>query len=416
MKTHFVKRPGVSINLLWFMIVFFLPAGQCILGQFNQLIAHPGTRHKSVYESIHLLDSIIVERYNQTTGQWAQRYKEEYNYSTGGRLLQMIYGSWMKTEGDRHKYKVDFTYDATGNLIMEMGWRWDTITVQWLNNYMSENTYDANGNRIIETSYFWHSDDSLWFDDYIYEYAYDENGYMTQESYKFWDEYNNKWQYYSRFDYTNDENGNCTQFNRFKWDDISDKWVISYHYEYIFDENGHEIQLLVSAWDTILHQGIPDTKHDYSWDGNGNMIRDLYYTWDTITGQWENYKKYDYTYDVNGNVSRYTYDMWNKDISDWTYFDRAFKYYSLLDITGTYGNELSEINVWPNPASDYLIFDIDESGAVKVVIYDMQGRKVLARQLDNSKPQVPVSHLNNGIYLYVIYGSKMYSGKVVIRR
>ena len=376
---------------------------------------HEPSGFKSSQEVILLLDSSIAEHYNNSTGQWSRRWKEEFTYTSDGKLSQLIYGNWEKEEGAGNKFKEVYTYNTDGNMILAYCCLWDTITGQWGNDHKHENTFDAKGNKIKETSYFWHRDDSTWANDFIYEYAYDASGYVIQEIYIIWDNGNDQWMNYSKSDYFHDEEGNCTQFFRYYWDQTANQWVVSYKYEYIFNDDGNEIQLMVTGWDTTHSQWFTAAKYDYNWDDNENKIQDLSYDWDTITGQWVARQKYDYTYDIYGNMISYKLYQWNKERDEWDYFDRGSKYYSPLNITYDTDSESRGQYIWPNPAADYIVINLPDYGPVWFEIYDMQGTKVASERL-NGNTRIPVFHLDNGVYLYVFYGRDMISGKVVIRR
>jgi hypothetical protein len=82
-------------------------------------------------------------------------------------------------------------------------------------------------------------------------------------------------------------------------------------------------------------------------------------------------------------------------------------------------NSISEINVYhlnifPNPATDYIIIDIEGySGATEIVMFDMSGRIVLQSQY---KKEISVKSLPVGMYIIHVYNSagQKYSGKVVV--
>ncbi len=392
---------------------FCQPPGSC--DNFAGSTRKSYTRYESASDLNQLLDSVVVERYNGSTGFWSIRWKEKFTYSTGGRLEQKIYGSWMKTEGDRNKYQEDYTYDTAGQLTLTMGCHWDTTTGQWMNNHRQECFYDTGGNRSSKVSYFWHNDEGLWAEDYMYEYTYDDKGYMIQEIYRVWDEDNSEWINYGKYLYTIAEEGICTQFISYHWDGVISEWVVSYMYEYTFNGDGHETGLMITGWDNMLSQWFNASKIEYGWDGKGEKILELGYVWDTITDEWMYNTKYDYTYDVNGNVTLYSYYRRNNDQSGWDYVDRGINYYSTADITEIAGNTSLIPCVWPNPAADYVVFDIPEAGPVWIEIRDMQGRVVASLQLNGNK-EVSVQHLREGLYLYVINGRNRISGKVLIKR
>lgn len=65
-------------------------------------------------------------------------------------------------------------------------------------------------------------------------------------------------------------------------------------------------------------------------------------------------------------------------------------------------NELTKVNVYPNPVQDVLNFDftkVEKRGDVIIAILDQTGRKLLQVQNDN---QLNVSGLNGGFYIYEI--------------
>ena len=57
-----------------------------------------------------------------------------------------------------------------------------------------------------------------------------------------------------------------------------------------------------------------------------------------------------------------------------------------------------------------MVFDIREAGPVWIEICDMQGIVVASRLLNGNK-EVPVNHLHEGLYLYIINGKNRISGR-----
>mgnify|MGYP006276684547 CR=1 FL=1 len=82
-------------------------------------------------------------------------------------------------------------------------------------------------------------------------------------------------------------------------------------------------------------------------------------------------------------------------------------------------SEFNPVKTYPNPFSSSIYFQIpqENSKAMHLVIYDMQGREVISQHYDNtgnSRIEVDGSGLNEGIYIYKIRGkSFIYHGKLV---
>ena len=69
-------------------------------------------------------------------------------------------------------------------------------------------------------------------------------------------------------------------------------------------------------------------------------------------------------------------------------------------------DELSEVKVFPNPASTHFFVNLDNDQVQTVEVISLSGT-VLTREsnYDTSQP-IPISTLNKGIYLVKVIGSK----------
>ena len=78
-------------------------------------------------------------------------------------------------------------------------------------------------------------------------------------------------------------------------------------------------------------------------------------------------------------------------------------------------NRPNEIQIYPNPASDYIQFsnyENDESG-IKLSVYDLTGRKL--DEVSNVSGKYSISHLTKGIYIIeVLIGKNRYTEKFII--
>lgn len=73
-------------------------------------------------------------------------------------------------------------------------------------------------------------------------------------------------------------------------------------------------------------------------------------------------------------------------------------------------NEIAQ-SVYPNPASNELFFKIERNGNYEISIYDMQGRELVKKQIENNgleANKVDISHIESGIY-----AGKITEGKTV---
>jgi hypothetical protein len=166
-------------------------------------------------------------------------------------------------------------------------------------------------------------------------------------------------------------------------------------------------------WNDTTSQWVFSGKTEEVFDSNGNLILSDWSQWNLTTGQWVDGQKIEVSYDVNGYCTFQSYNQWDVStglmISGWN----TTNYYS--EFTFIPGIPENRINVYPNPASEYIVFFVtDISDKATIELFDNQGKKVLDQKLAFTG-QISISHLAKGIYLYRIQNSgKIYKGKIII--
>jgi hypothetical protein len=101
-----------------------------------------------------------------------------------------------------------------------------------------------------------------------------------------------------------------------------------------------------------------------------------------------------------------------------------------IDLSKVYGNsQVSEylknslagertLTIYPNPANDIAFIEIpdDVSGNGRICVYDILGKPLLSRNIDNSIMKIDVSTFPAGLYKVVITGKNTYTGTLVVNR
>ena len=133
--------------------------------------------------------------------------------------------------------------------------------------------------------------------------------------------------------------------------------------------------------------------------------------------RWVAYYKSEYTYNTGGNNWSIISYNWDEIANKWITAYITTYYYSEHNITFVPEIPEMHINVYPNPASDYIVFDISNiSDSAIVEIFDNQGKKVLKQQLSVTG-QIIISNLANGLYLYRLNDSgNTYTGRIIIEQ
>ncbi len=80
----------------------------------------------------------------------------------------------------------------------------------------------------------------------------------------------------------------------------------------------------------------------------------------------------------------------------------------------------SEIGIYPNPANDFVNFDVEMQNvqSASIVIYNMMGQEVVRQYIKDSHVSINVSDLTDGIYFYslIVNNETVKTNKLVVRR
>lgn len=66
---------------------------------------------------------------------------------------------------------------------------------------------------------------------------------------------------------------------------------------------------------------------------------------------------------------------------------------------------VTEVSVFPNPATSVVNFNTSSKDAAKVIVYDVTGKVIATQVLENGKAQLNISTLTAGIYVYTVIGN-----------
>lgn len=74
-----------------------------------------------------------------------------------------------------------------------------------------------------------------------------------------------------------------------------------------------------------------------------------------------------------------------------------------------------KIEIFPNPATDFLELKRNDNSEITINIYDMTGRIILIKTLNNKSEKIDISLLKAGTYIYKLFGldSQTIRGKII---
>jgi hypothetical protein len=340
------------------------------------------------------MDSMVQTALNTATNVMYNEYKSVFKYDTRGNRIQVT-DYYFSESANRlvEDSRYQSTYNDAGQLLTDTIYSWNSSTSKWeltgktealydngkksseISYYLSSGTwqnrtktmyeYDTNGNIILETEYSWNS--NIWNNVNKTQYGYDANGIMSVVIYYYYSFGN--WKIDSKEEYNND-GLNVTDAFRYSWNSSSQLWTKFGKIECFFDLN----TLASDVYSNGLFDQLGKNK---------------------ITSA----KLYDY------------------DGTNFTLNGLVYMYYSTHDnLTGTKTVADDVLKVYPNPASDYIAFNVDKmDGQFTVQLIDLQG-KIVLNQLTSNDNMLSIDKLPKGLYLYkVTANSKVYNGKIIVK-
>ena len=85
--------------------------------------------------------------------------------------------------------KIEYTYNSSGNLTLEINASWGAINNIWVNTHMHEVTYNSSQNRILDLGYEWIA--NQWVNSYKDEFFYNM-GIVSSEINSQWNDGTNQ--------------------------------------------------------------------------------------------------------------------------------------------------------------------------------------------------------------------------------
>lgn len=76
---------------------------------------------------------------------------------------------------------------------------------------------------------------------------------------------------------------------------------------------------------------------------------------------------------------------------------------------------IEDILVYPNPASNLVVIEIEQSNTAELILSDLSGKTILKKQLSEPRSEIDVSSFSKGLYFVSIHTSeKVYTKKLVV--
>jgi hypothetical protein len=374
--------------------------------------------------------------WNDNSNQWVYSDSIEFTYDINGNMTQYIYycldsetNKWIIEE------KEEYSYDSNSNILDYIKYAYDEIADQMVKQYKQSFIRNNDGNIIEEQNYNWDNNVKGWTQTDKWVYVISDNGQVTQNLSYYWEQ-DNGWILMEKIEFSYDSYGNRTQSISY-WGETLEQ---TGKYEYSYDDNGNLIQFINYSWNLDNNEWIVFDNQEFIYDVNGNITKDVDYDWvDSLNNwvlSWQEEFEFNYSYSIEdllvpegyhdmnylgvpmkNMVIQYRFSSWNDIANQMVVEEKMNLYYSGVIPTETNTDKESLIKVYPNPAKDYIVFQLRNSlETATIEIYDLKGDNVAWNEFQGST-NLFVGNLNGGFYLYKLSirnNNKMLFGKIII--
>jgi hypothetical protein len=212
--------------------------------------------------------------------------------------------------------------------------------------------------------------------------------------------------------YTYNPDGTVNYLTISNWD--GDSWEDTYRLVYTYNADGTTDQLLEQDYDGGWEDEI---LHTYTYDGSGFCTSRLIEEWDGVV--WVKLAKFDFTEFAMGYPETSETFLWDGIVWEPEY-KVTFQYEEYDNgLTSIGSDPAAEWEVYPVPADEYIIVDLQGSGYTFIELTDLQGR-TLYRQEINMAESGPTRlslkelELSSGVYLLKAGNSGVYSVRQIM--
>ena len=408
------------------IIIVLMITTQIVKGQ-----NHAGA---SVSSPIIKLDSALWEVYNSDTDEFIPCEKWVFNYNKEIRASLATYYWYFENQ-----YLLSCKYELTDS---SREFQEDVLLYNW---------------------------NEGWDKDFKISYQYDSAGKIVLLSYQeFWDPVL-KWNDFTRTEYYYDNNANDTlqigmvndsergwvvlQKEKSVYDSVnrlvirdhyelfanSDELVLTTRFSYVYDSKGYTEIISNSSPDSDSVNFSFTQKNKYSYNADSNLVEFIISAWQPTDSLWIDITKTSYIYDNSYKREAVSYptsrllnvnslfnsfnpdgikyklvqinDSINLDSMGWIPGYRAIFYYSDTVQSASSVIAQGQPMIYPNPANDLISICYEIiSNKSYLQLFDLFGKMVM--NINIREPSlIPVSHLENGIYMLQLIDS----GRIIFR-
>lgn len=358
------------------------------------------------------LTSRLTENYDGST--WQNSNKMEYSYDANGNVIEEIEFFWQTSESQwSAANKISYSYNTNNKVVVALNEEFDSNTNSFKESSRTNNTYNSNGYLTQFLDQDWNG--SAWENSSKTDLTYNGNLVSGGLSYEWVD---NNWSKVENVTILYNDNETIKSFTIANWDGTG--WFDESSVNFSYDGTDNLTSRIRSAWNGSAFED--DSKTEFVYDTNGNIITVKDFNFDN--GNFELDYEETGTYDTDELMSDYFHPY--KDKSGIDYLTDPFglinKILTITELdsertTFTYDESTANINdfgaavfsVYPNPVSSYVKVDDSTFSLKNMTIFNLIGQKLIS----TTKNKLHIEHLKEGAYFLRI---ETRSGKFATKR
>lgn len=346
--------------------------------------------------------------------------------------IESLYENW---NGGQWENLYNYTYAYNWNLEVDnsYAYEWNEGQNFWEPTTRIINTYNANV-KITET--LTQQNNNGWDDASRILYTYNGNGYEEDRTYQNYS--NNMWVNLLKSEHTYDGNGNITQTISYLWDSNNSLWmqsdrtistymgnvVVEELFEYydelggswltngrtVYTLNGNNQHETQTDQEWVNGGWMDDEKIQITYNGNGDIALTEKFDWNDNTNSWDPASKNDYIYNNDMQLYQTISQAWiNNSWLNVGRFTHTYGPYQSVEELG-----VNRLHVYPNPASDIITVNLENTGQSIATIFNAEGKVVDRQVLSGKINTLPLGRLPIGNYfIQLMQGNKAYSGNFI---
>lgn len=325
---------------------------------------------------------------------WENDERELFTYNDQNLLTSHTIQEWDGLDWV-NDFKKSITYDANNNITELIYYDWDDFSDNWIPDYRKVGTYE-NGEITEITTYFW---DESWQNEEKYLMVY-SNGNLIEFSEEEWE--NSSWQPVLKIENSFNTNNQFISEKFLFW--FNGSYMDEYRTVFEYDEMGVKTNKITQYYTGLSWTNIDREIYNYS--SVGYLTQITMSDWED--DDFEDTERFTFTNNTYGQHLRMDSEVWmgSEWISMPMFYQTPKFYYEEFDENGavsglTEKSEENKIEIYPNPASDFINVKCKDQNIEHIKIVDINGKLVFETisSFHANEVQIPVSQLQSGVYI-----------------